>query len=76
MEGSHYDRMQQSLLEIDLDVKKAEAALSELRARLAVSATVSPEVGGQNELDEVVSRLKSLSVSFDEAEEMLKEQVS
>lgn len=65
-------KMRQALTQIDANLQRAHAALSEMKARLSVSATQSQEFGMDESLNDTISRMKSLSASFDEAEELLR----
>lgn len=73
-EREHYGPLQDSLRAIDSSLKQAEAALSEMRARLnlAVSDEARFVSGDQQDLNDTVARLRSLSASMDEAEELLR----
>ncbi|MGV3616423.1 MAG: hypothetical protein ACO1SV_13925 [Fimbriimonas sp.] len=74
LELSHYGTVEQALARIDGGVRQAEAALSEIRARLAVAASgeKAAQAEQSDDLRETVSRLKALSLSVDEAEQMLR----
>lgn len=74
LELSHYGTVEQALARIDGGVRQAEAALSEIRARLAVAASgeKAAQADQTDDLRETVSRLKALSLSVDEAEQMLR----
>ena len=74
LEMSQYETVEQALARIDGGVRQAEAALSEIRARLAVGATgeKTAEATESTDLRETVARLKALSLSVDEAEQVLK----
>jgi hypothetical protein len=74
LELSHYGTVEQALARIDGGVRQAEAALSEIRARLAVAASgeKAAQADQSDDLRETVSRLKALSLSVDEAEQMLR----
>lgn len=74
LELQHYTTVESAIARIDGGIRQAEAALSEMRARLAVSATQDKaELAQGDELRETVGRLKSLSLSYEEAEQMLRE---
>lgn len=68
-----YDAGEVAIARIDADLRKAEAVLSEIRARLAM------EVAGQrtataessDELRETVSRMKAVSLSYDEVRQLM-----
>jgi hypothetical protein len=73
LEQQHYQELEATIGRVDAGLRQAEAALSEMRARLAVAAKDTLEVSEtDDELRESMSRLKALSTSFDEAEEMLR----
>jgi hypothetical protein len=71
-ELGHYVQQEEALSSIEGQLRQAEAALAELKARLMVSASSSEEVSNPDELTSALSRLKSLSGSLDEAEELLR----
>ncbi len=75
LELGHYTTVEDALARIDGGVRQAEAALSEIRARLAVGASGerAAQADQSDDLRETVSRLKALSLSVDEAEQMLRE---
>jgi DNA repair ATPase RecN len=72
-ESSYYGSMDAGIEKIDATLRQAEASLAEIKARLALAAS-APEgdTSAHTELEETLTRLRSLSVSFDEAEELLK----
>jgi ElaB/YqjD/DUF883 family membrane-anchored ribosome-binding protein len=74
LELTHYETVEQTLARIDGAVRQAEAALSEIRARLAVgtSGERAAQAEQSDDLRDTVSRLKALSLSVDEAEHMLR----
>lgn len=73
-EYNHYEQVTTSMATIDNKLREAQAALSELKARIAVGAAdTSAAQAGEDELGEIMGRLKSLSASFDEAEAMNQE---
>ena len=74
LELSHYGTVEQALARIDGGVRQAEAALSEIRARLAVAASgeKAAQAEQSDDLRETIGRLKALSLSVDEAEQMLR----
>lgn len=74
LELSHYETVEQALARIDGGVRQAEAALSEIRARLAVAASgeKAAQADQSDDLRETLGRLKALSLSVDEAEQMLR----
>jgi hypothetical protein len=71
-EASHYGSMDASIEKIDATLRQAEASLAEIKARLALASAAPEDTGAHTELEETLTRLRSLSVSFDEAEELLK----
>lgn len=73
-EIAHYDSISDSVARIDAAVKQAQAALSEMKAKLATGASGERAEATDTEgLRETVSRLKALSVSYDEAEQTLRQ---
>ncbi len=76
MEHASQSQMGHALEQIDNNLARALAALTEMKARLSVSATTSQELGMDENLGDTISRMKSLSASFDEAEEFLRVQSS
>lgn len=72
LEAAHYSEADQALERIEAGLRQAQAALSEMKARLA---TVSVgDTGASSELEETLGRLRTLGTSLDEAEEWLKTQ--
>lgn len=75
-QASHYAQVEEAIAQVDGKLTEAQAALAELKARLAVGAAgARTETMDQEELTGMVGRLKSLSQSFDEAESTLQEHV-
>lgn len=75
-QGSHFDQVERAVSQIDAKMTEAQAALSELKARIAVGAAgARTESMEEEQLNDMVGRLKSLSASFDEAETTLQEHV-
>jgi hypothetical protein len=73
-EIEHYHRMQEQVGRIDADLKVAEATLSELKTRLTLSdGTADRAEERSSELKDSMQRLRALSVSFDEADDLLRE---
>lgn len=73
LELTHYVEVEDAIKRIDGGIRQAEAALSEMKTRLAVAAgSEKAELAGDDELRETIGRLKSLSVSYDEAEQTLR----
>jgi hypothetical protein len=76
-ESAHYASLEEYLPKIDSGIRQADAALAELKARLATGAAGErATAGGEDDLRESVGRLKALSVSYDEAKEMLEGNVN
>ncbi|AIE83866.1 hypothetical protein [Fimbriimonas ginsengisoli] len=73
LEVSHYSTVEEALTRIDAGVRQAEAALSEMKARLTVGASGerAAAAGQDDELRATIGRLKALSVTYDEAEQVL-----
>lgn len=70
-ESAYYAKLRKSLDRIESTLKQAEAALAEMKAKLAVSAAIPAETEDtDNNLREGMDRLRALGVSFDEAEQM------
>lgn len=71
-EIAHYATIEASIAQVDSRLRSTEAALSELKTRIAVGAAgARAEALHEHEMSDVVTRLKSLSKSFGEAETML-----
>ena len=77
-EAQHYRQLEDALRKIDTSLKQAEATLSEIKAKLAVSVTFPEEQDEDTRLilQDSMNRLRTLSVSFDEAEELLKGRIA
>ncbi|HZH99330.1 MAG TPA: hypothetical protein VEX38_10195 [Fimbriimonadaceae bacterium] len=71
-EMAHYAEQEAALGNIEGQLRQAEAALSELKARLMLSASTGDEAANSDELSGTLARLRSLSGSLDEAEELLR----
>lgn len=70
LESEHYAKADSAVERIEAGLRQAQAALSEMKARLA---TVSAgETGAATELEDTLSRLRTLGTSLDEAEEWLR----
>ncbi len=72
-ELEHFVTVEAAIHEIDGGVQQAKAALSEMKSRLAISASeerAATDTTGEN-LRESLSNLRALALSFDEAEEVL-----
>ena len=75
-EINQYKASEETKVRIAAKVKLAEVALYEIKAKLSTGAIgAEPDDLQQDELAGMVSRLKSLSASFDEAEEMVKDRI-
>lgn len=73
IELNHYSQIETTVTQIDGSLRQAEAALSEMKARLLVNATGERAAAGSDaDLRETIGRVKALSISVDEAEQMLK----
>jgi hypothetical protein len=75
LELSHYTVVETTIAKIDSSVHQAEAALSEMKARLSTKASGEKAMNATDdtELRDAISRMKSLSISYDEAEQLLKD---
>lgn len=72
-ELAHYGEIERHIKRIELSVNQAEAALAEMKARLAATASGEKEaLGSGDDLRETIGRLKSLSASYDEAEQVIR----
>jgi hypothetical protein len=71
LEAQHYEKIDQTLARVDTSIQQAQAALSEMKARISVAAS-----GGdgqqETEIQDTISRLRSLSTSFDEVEDLMR----
>jgi hypothetical protein len=74
LELEHYRQVDETIVRIDTGVRQAEAALSEMKARLAVGAggEAAARAEGGDDLRETMSRMRALSLSVDEAEQILR----
>lgn len=71
-EIEQYAKAEKSASTIEAQLKDAAASLAEIRSRLAVSRGTLERVDADaQEVDELVSRLRTMSQSFGEAEEYL-----
>ena len=71
-EIGRYRSAEDALRHLTENLREAEAALSEIKARLAsVAVSAQTDDLGTDDLAGMVSRLRTLSTSFDEAEEMI-----
>ncbi|MEZ0325197.1 MAG: hypothetical protein ACAH95_04775 [Fimbriimonas sp.] len=73
MELSHYAVVEETIAKIDSSVAQAEAALSEMKARLSTKASGEKAMSATDdaELRDTISRMKTLSISYDEAEQLI-----
>jgi hypothetical protein len=73
LEVGHYVEIERMLTQIDGGIKQAEAALGEMKARLAVSVTndKAAEVP-EEDIRETIGRMRAITLSVDEAEEILR----
>lgn len=73
MELDHYKTVDDVIVKIDAGTSQAKSALSEMKARLAVKAASEKTSAATEDADlrDTIGRLKALSVSYDEAEQLL-----
>jgi hypothetical protein len=73
MELGHYSVVQEAVAKIDSGVTQAQAALAEMKARLSVKASNEKATAATEDEDlrDTIGRMRSLSISYDEAEELL-----
>jgi len=77
LELSHYGELNDLIATIDANTLRAEAALSELKARLSVGLGRDHSEGNPaDELRDTLSQLRGLSLSVDEAKSLLAERVT
>ncbi|BBO24630.1 MAG: hypothetical protein L6Q31_08315 [Fimbriimonadaceae bacterium] len=75
-EIEHYEGAESALQRIDAELRLAEAALAEAKARILVSASRDGSaVEGDSDLADTIRRLKSLQQSFDEAESLTRQEI-
>lgn len=77
MEVGHYAAAEQALERIDSGVRQAEAALSEMKARLEVGVT-SQQAQVSEPLEDIrdtIGRMKAISVSYEEADAVLRDEI-
>lgn len=70
-ELGHYQTLEQGIAKIESSVKQAEAAMAEMRAKLISSGAAGLAQQGSDPLRETVGRMRALSTSLTEAQEML-----
>jgi len=77
LEATHFVKMEDVLATVEGDLVQAQAALSEIKARLSVAAAEERvgEAAGED-LREALGRVRALSKGFEEAEAFLKDQVT
>ncbi len=72
-EISHYDEIGTHVKRIELGVHQAEAALAEMKARLSLSVSSDKaELDTGDDLRETLGRLKTLSKSYDEVDQIVR----
>jgi hypothetical protein len=72
-ELKHFDHVQTRINRVEVSVIQAEAALAEMKARLAVSVSAGQEEADPSaDLREAITRLKTLSDSYQESFEIVK----
>lgn len=72
-EIGHYDSMLPGIAKIESSVKQAEAAMAEMRARMLSTSSTGLAEQGSDPLREAVGRMKALSSSLSEAQDMLQQ---
>ena len=74
-EIERYEFAQEAIDKLESKIREADAAMTEIKARLA-STAVAPQAYSldSGEIEGMVSRLRSLSESFDETQQMLENQ--
>lgn len=72
-ELGHYSTLEQGIAKIESSVKQAEAAMAEMRAKLISSGAAGLAQQGSDPLRETVGRMRALSTSLTEAQEMLQQ---
>lgn len=76
LEAGHYAKMREAMASAEASLVQAESALSEIKARLAVSSSQDALDGaGGDELRDTLGRMRALGKGFEEAEEFLRGQV-
>jgi len=73
IELNHYQEARRGIERIEANLKQAEAALSEIKTRLSLAGSQNREAmdGDPDELRDALTRVKSLSASFEESKEIL-----
>jgi hypothetical protein len=73
MELSHYDEIESFIRRVELGVTQAEAALAEMKAKLALSASgEKAALQPDQDLRETIARMHNLSTSYEEAEQLIR----
>lgn len=72
LELSHYGEIEEIVERVDGSITQAQAALSEMKARIAVAAAGEQGAESSSEIEDTITRLRSLTKSFDEVEELMK----
>lgn len=72
LELSHYGEIEEIVERVDGSITQAQAALSEMKARIAVAAAGERGSESSSEIEDTITRLRSLTKSFDEVEELMK----
>lgn len=75
-EIGHYKTLEEGIAKIESSVKQAEATMAEMRAKLVSSGAAGMVTDGNDPLRETVGRMRSLSTSLTEAQEMLEQKSS
>lgn len=71
-EISHYAEIEAVISKIDTDLRQAEAALAEMKARLSLFATEGARAeSSSDQLRESLLRVRAVTLSVDEAEELI-----
>jgi chromosome segregation ATPase len=75
-EMGHYQEIETQLGELDAAIRRAEAGLTELKARLAVGMSRDATAGsGSDGLRESLANLRALTISVDEAQALARDSV-
>lgn len=72
-EIGHYADAERAVEQINSKLREAEASLSELKAKVSAATAARSGDLDHEEVGDLITRLKSLSRSFDEAEELLQD---
>jgi hypothetical protein len=68
IELDHYDRAERALAEIDAGIRKSEAALRELKAKVLVGGALEGREQEELDIREALMELRATSATIDEAE--------